>query len=295
MTLYVRNSDNTAWVEFPTGPRIFAYNSSPAASANPWQRVYEIRTGASLNSSLWTLSDPVTYTFDATVVNTLRNEEGTVSTSDMNNPEYDRGTRWVRSGFTIGRGTMFGGRSSSVENGKMNVGVASVFIDPNAPSGQPNDLKTIIQTAMQERPVIKSVVLSVRRKAENASSSLNVNDDTVSGTVHTFLYKGIATLSDSQVATAKYALADVSAAYAASASISTTNWELYKDLPITTDTFMSVMNNDYSIGFAADTAQANWSLTSGSSGEDRIEWRGPSTGGAIGLNRPTLKVTLDYY
>ena len=283
-----------------SGPKVFAYSSTAPASA-PWLPVKQVRSGTS--TTAWTLSDPVTLTFNATSVNSFQSRilntsegDGTPTTvySEPYLTNYDNAyTLWKTNSYWNGRSDINAsiGRSSaacghptitsSTDFNLAHVGVIDSFL--NASTNE--TLGTSLANAMTIRPVIKSITLTIQR---NFDSTSDLGTSNLSGTIYAVRYKGN-TSGD-----ARYYNIDTSTTYRSSGTFSNLGNNGLVSFSIPVALVNSIINDNYSIALvAAITTTQIYMRLNGASDATRSDYRGPSSGSSVG-SKPTLSIVVDY-
>lgn len=295
MSLYVRTNNGWALQE---GPRVFAYSSTEPAAA-PWKRVTEVR-GPS--TSLWTLSNPQTFTFDSTLSNTLRSKTNYDQANYYpGDTFYDSATYWHTTTDVLMRGTVATGKiaatSTSPSRSRQHIGVAGSFKQ----TGTAVNLETVLANALVERPVIKSASLTLKRVGYDAADDWG--DTTTSGTYYTCKYDGLPAFG-SRASYYKVLFtnpSNSSVSYQGSLAFSKSTWDFSVTIPININLVYELINNPSttSIAFTDSNDPNNWSVKTQTASSGRAEMRGPqgSTSrhrGTAGTDAPTLTVVLDY-
>lgn len=254
MSLYVWDSTNTKRQLLGTAVKV--------RQNDTWVDVSSIKVrngGAWVNA--WYASDPITLTFNATLVNTFR--DGSWLTSDA-----DYGNRATVGAYYLGTSQ------------KDLVGTIGAFRDSSN-----NTLESVLNA--DERKIIKSATLYMQR------TSPGIGNSSAYGTVYTCMYKGAV-----NSASPTYTKLEYGADYRASrvfggGSDTLTKGEQWS-MSVAAKTVEGLRDNGYSIsllsritGVGTNKTTVDYMLSS---------MRGPSTPSQASSTgyKPTLVITIDY-
>lgn len=309
--------------EVSSGPSVYAYSSTAPASA-PWVRVTEIQVrNSGLWKPAWTLSDPLTLTFDATAANSFLcqkfQNDSQGSTIPYTVPasyeidDWDNATRWKTSTSWDATSSTKGLGANSIACGhapktdrwnSAHVGVMGNFVNSTAGEAYGTPLKTRIEEALVTRPVIKSATITMQRRYNSAEAALFNSLNIPSGTnIYAVLYKDIVN------GTPRYSKLDTTttyrgmgsvAAYDANNAIMTITYSASAAANILTAlnsnlVVGSTTTSAWSIGIVATISSVAQYLSINNTSPDssRCDSRGPLTASSAG-SKPTLTVVLDY-